>query len=282
MPVATSRRHFIACAALLGSAVATNVIGIEDAHATGRRFRIRRRIRRRIQRRRNRRRQVVCFVSGTLISTPHGEVPIEQLNIGDLINTSSGDARPVKWLARRQLVRPSSGIWPKEHRPIKIERHAIDGHSPRRDLYVSSGHHMYLDGMLIPVAQLVNGLSITECAFEEAETIDYFHIELDEHAVIFADGAATETLMASPASRATFDNLDEYLELYGVNDKALVACAPVIAYWGGRGELLSRLRSIVAPVIDRRDPRDIARDRLMLAAIQAQQCGGARLNELSH
>lgn len=261
--LSASRRHFIVSAALLSSTVATNVLGMEEAQASHRRRRRRRRWRRS-------RKPVVCFLRGTRIGTPNGEVPIEQLKTGDLVNTSSGASRPIKWLARRLLERSPDDVWPNHQRPIKIAREAIDGQLPHRDLYVSAGHRMYLDGILIPVAQLVNGASITECASAEVETLEYFHIELEEHAVVFAEGAATETLMASPENRATFDNVNEYVELYGANDSVMVACAPVAAYWGVRGELLSRIRSMIAPVIDRRDARDIARDRLLLAAMQQQ------------
>ena len=40
---------------------------------------------------------------------------------------------------------------------------------------------------------LVNGRSITQCAPEGAAIIDYLHIELFAHDVIYAEGATAET-----------------------------------------------------------------------------------------
>ena len=37
-----------------------------------------------------------CFLAGTLIATPEGEVPIEYLEIGDLVTTEDGRTAPVK------------------------------------------------------------------------------------------------------------------------------------------------------------------------------------------
>jgi hypothetical protein len=46
----------------------------------------------------------VCFLAGTLIATPTGEVPVECLNIGDLVLTADGRAVPVKWIGRQTIV----------------------------------------------------------------------------------------------------------------------------------------------------------------------------------
>jgi hypothetical protein len=39
---------------------------------------------------------VDCFVAGTLISTPSGHVPIEKINVGDLVNTPIGPRKVIK------------------------------------------------------------------------------------------------------------------------------------------------------------------------------------------
>jgi Hint domain len=62
-------------------------------------------------------------------------------------------------------------------------------------LYVSPNHALLLDGVLIPAIYLVNGSSIVQAMPEGVEEIEYFHVELEIHEVIFAEGAAVETLL---------------------------------------------------------------------------------------
>jgi hypothetical protein len=66
---------------------------------------------------------------------------------------------------------------------------------PRRDLFLSPHHSLFIDGLLIPVEWLVNGKSITLAEMDDLEAIDYFHIELETHEVVFAEGTPAETLL---------------------------------------------------------------------------------------
>ena len=70
---------------------------------------------------------------------------------------------------------------------------------------------MYLDGLLIAARDLVNGESIIQ---EEAvDEVTYLHLELDTHAVIYAEGAPSESFV-DDESREMFDNAAEYALLY--------------------------------------------------------------------
>ena len=96
----------------------------------------------------------------------------------------------------------------------------------------------------------------------DREVLEYFHIELAEHDVVFAEGAATETLLPS-ADHKLFDNWREYEALYGAEPVAPAkAFAAEIQLSGARAHLGSRLRSAVSPWVDRRQPFDVVRDRL--------------------
>jgi hypothetical protein len=151
-----------------------------------------------------------CFCSGTRIRTDQGEVAVEDLAIGDRVITLSGEAVPVKWLGRRTYRQP----YPENSAdiiPILICRNALGPNLPKRDLYVSPLHAMYLADVLVPAGLLVNGRSIRACP--EMPAVQYVHIELERHDVIFAEGAPSETFVDCD-SRAMFENAAEFAALY--------------------------------------------------------------------
>jgi Hint domain len=207
-----------------------------------------------------------CFLRGTQIWTPSGESRIEELKIGDPVVTLSGACKPIKWIGR-QRFKKSSERWPKDFEPIRFSRFALDDRTPHRDLYVSPNHAIYIDGVLIPAKYLVNGANITQCAPEGADVIDYLHIELFTHDVIYAEGATAETFGSLREARDHFDNFYEYYRLYGKEDKAAYPpCAPLL--WGeSRLErAMQPLRTVLEPWIDVRTARDKIRDRLAARA----------------
>ncbi|MGA7328354.1 MAG: Hint domain-containing protein [Rhodomicrobium sp.] len=195
-----------------------------------------------------------CFLPQTRIATPDGEVKVEELRIGESVLTASGDIGPVKWIGRQQFERASN----PGAAPIKISRFAIDGKAPHADLYVSPGHAIYIGGVLIPARYLVNGITIVADAKPEMLTITYYHVELDTHEAILAEGLAVESSLGD--DRSSFDNADEFVRLYGSIGQ-LTPFAP-IAYKGGRTELASHIRSALAPIYDFRKPADKIRDRI--------------------
>jgi len=118
----------------------------------------------------------------------------------------SGVTRPIKWIGKRgyggRFV-----MGRKDILPICIRAGALEDHVPRRDLWVSPNHAMYVDGVLIEVHDLLNGVSIMQA--ERVEQVEYFHIELDAHDVIVAEGALSESFLDDD-TRAMFHNADEY------------------------------------------------------------------------
>jgi hypothetical protein len=131
----------------------------------------------------------VCYLRGTRILTSSGEIPVERLKVGDLVTTVSGAQRPLRWIGfGRTLVTAHNQ---DRARPIVVRRHALRDFVPHRDLYVTRGHSLYLDGVLIPVEALINHRLI---AWDEtARVVEYYHLELDSHDVVLAEGAAAET-----------------------------------------------------------------------------------------
>jgi hypothetical protein len=152
---------------------------------------------------------VACFATGTRIATLGGAVAVENLRIGDLVLTLAGPPHPVRWIGRRAYDAAAMAANPHLH-PIRLSPGALGEGVPSAGLVLSPQHAVWLDGpegkLLVPAAALANGRSIRQGG---AGAITYWHIELDTHALILAEGAPVESF-ADEASRALFDNAHEY------------------------------------------------------------------------
>jgi Hint domain len=213
-----------------------------------------------------------CFLYGTQVLTTKGEARVEEIAVGDLVVTARGDRLPVKWIGRRRFTKNGGSSWQTVVLPVRISRFAIDNQTPHADLYVSPAHALFIDGVLIPAIHLVNGASIVQVMPEGVEDIQYFHIELETHEVIFAEGAAVETLLVTNG-RESFDNFFEYERLYGTDNRpAMTSYAPLVCYNGGRSELRALMRRVASPVVDIRDPIQLAYDRIAARATELVGC----------
>lgn len=145
---------------------------------------------------------VVCYVSGTRLQTQDGWKQVEQLTVGDMLQTVSGELQPVVWLGhstidcRRQQDK-------KNAYPVRIAQHAFGLNMPERDLFVSPLHSIYVEGVMIPAIHLVNGLTVTQ---EQQETlVTYYHVELPQHNAVLAEGLPAETYLdTTPENRHFF------------------------------------------------------------------------------
>ncbi len=156
---------------------------------------------------------VVCFVRGTRILTATGERPVESLIQGDIVITRSGATtieRPVKWLGRRSLG-IASHPKPETVAPVRIQQGAFAENMPHTDLLVSPDHAIFVDGMLICARQLINGATIRQ---EKGWTsVEYFHVELDAHAILLAEGLPAESYLDT-GNRGFFVSSEEPLVLH--------------------------------------------------------------------
>ena len=169
-----------------------------------------------------------CFAKGTHIRTPQGEQRVEDLQIGDLVVTMHAGAQPVRWIGRN-TYRKNGASWRKDIIPLRVACSAVDDNLPHRDLFLSPGHGLFIDGFLMPATDLANGDSIAPVAPVGAESIEYFQIEMEAHAVIWAEGMPVETF--GGGNYEAFDNFEEFKALYphGLGVKAPVA--PNLGTW---------------------------------------------------
>ncbi len=130
-----------------------------------------------------------CFCAGTHIATPAGEILVEKLKVGELVLTHGGQPRPIVWIGIDRALatrgRRSAAT------PVILQKGALTDNVPCRDLRVTKGHSFYLNDVLIPAEYLINHRSIRWD--DLAQTVSLFHIELDVHSVLLADGAPAES-----------------------------------------------------------------------------------------
>ena len=200
-----------------------------------------------------------CFLKGTKILTADGERKIEDLANGDLLPTKFGGLRPIQWIGRYPLKKSDPcKPWVKAALPVQIARSALAPNVPHADLYVTGGHSLFLDGLLVPAGNLINGTSIRRDE-RDCDELEFFHIKLESHDVIYAEGAPVDTLLRVDECAVNFA---EYFRKYGTPETQETRCAPWVTYGGGRGEFKSRIRSAMSPWLDCREPLDVIRDRL--------------------
>ena len=154
----------------------------------------------------------LCFCDGTLIRTARGDVPVEALAVGDLAVTASGAGRPIVWIGHRPIDCAALPV-PSESWPVRVRAGAFGagpcgGERPERELRLSPGHPVLVDdgaeGVLVPVMCLINGTSVARVPVDR---ITYWHVELDAHDILLAEGLPAESYL-DLGSRAWFDAAD--------------------------------------------------------------------------
>lgn len=153
-----------------------------------------------------------CFLTGTLIQTIEGDCKVEDLKIGDVVQTVDGKPERIKWIGRQTLGH--EGLHPFRAYPVQIKAGALGNGLPLRDLYVSPDHALLVDGVLANAGALINDVSIVQIT-PETETFNYYHIELERHALMLAEGTPAESFIPQNVEgRDKFENVEEFAVLY--------------------------------------------------------------------
>ena len=167
---------------------------------------------------------VTCFVAGTRIDTIAGPVTVEDLREGTLVRTRDGQFRPVRLIFHRcigqeELAR-KPGLW-----PVHISAGSLGINIPNRDIRVSRQHRMLVssqitkrmfgrDDVLVAAVRLTDlpGIFVKE----PEQEITYYHLLFEDHEVIFAEGAPTESFFLGPVALQTLpkESLAEIEEVF--------------------------------------------------------------------
>lgn len=147
-----------------------------------------------------------CFLSGTMILTPDGEIPVDALKQGDMVFTRDNGPRPIRWIGSRELGTDVLRRKPNL-RPIRIGAGALGNGTPSADLLVSPQHRVLVRSriaermfdepeVLVAAKQLLclDGVEVAT----DLPTARYFHFLFDHHEVVFSNGAETESLYTGP------------------------------------------------------------------------------------
>ncbi|GJD73844.1 Hint domain-containing protein [Methylobacterium goesingense] len=156
--------------------------------------------------------QVVCFATGTRIRMSDGEVAVEDLREGDVVVTAEGTRRPITWIGHRHVNiarHPNpEAVW-----PVRVLANAFGNGLPQCDLYLSPDHAVcvrVLDEVLIPIKHLINDATVARV---KTEAVTYWHVELDAHDILLAEGMPVESFLDTGV-RHFFANADGFTSLH--------------------------------------------------------------------
>jgi len=144
---------------------------------------------------------VVCFTPGTRLATPEGMQPVEALVAGDLVYTKDDGPQEVLWIGHRHISGARLFAVP-DLRPVRIRANAFEADRPEFDLIVSPDHRVLIEGpaalalwgereVLVAARDLIDDRRVTRD--RSARSVDYIHLMLPRHSVLFANGMETES-----------------------------------------------------------------------------------------
>ena len=166
---------------------------------------------------------VVCFTPGTVLETPDGLKPVEQLVAGDRVVTKDSGAQPILWAGSRNVSGARLYAMP-DLRPVRIREGALGSDRPNGDLIVSPDHRMLVTGaaaetlwgeseVLVAARDLIDGAAIARDL--AAKSVTYHHLMLEQHHVVVANGVETESFHPGAAALESVEE-DQRLRLYDV------------------------------------------------------------------
>ena len=143
---------------------------------------------------------IPCFTPGTLIATPKGERPVEELRAGDRVITRDNGIQEIRWVGQKAMDWKAFAANP-HLKPILIQKGSLGDGLPERDMMVSPNHRLlvandrtalYFDEheVLVAAKHLVNHHGVHEVS---SIGTAYVHFMFDAHEVVLSNGAWTES-----------------------------------------------------------------------------------------
>ncbi len=181
---------------------------------------------------------VNCLAAGTLIRTPSGNRPVEELQIGDLVLTHDGPL-PLKFLGISS--RHVNSLKASGRMPIRIQALVFGHNLPSADIYCTPSHAFALGDCLVEAQALINGQSIYQleqlseydqrhqceqhsslAEQEEADSFTYYSLEFNQHVLVWANDLLTESYLPTyrdgELTRVAWNNYYNYISLYGSSE----------------------------------------------------------------
>ena len=155
---------------------------------------------------------IPCFTPGVMISTDRGEIAVEHLRVGDLVVTRDRGLQPVRWIGSRKLGLADLIAQPRLQ-PVRIGQGALGYGLPERDMLVSPQHRMLIEAgaaeMLFGDAEvLVAATHLTTLpgiAQVFVSGVTYIHLLFEQHEIICANGAWSESFQPADRMLAAMD-----------------------------------------------------------------------------
>lgn len=183
-----------------------------------------------------------CYVAGMRIATPEGPRPIEDIAVGDLVETRDGGPQPVLWRAQRQVGLAEMAAHPVL-RPVEIRAGAFGNARP---LQVSAQHGLLWCGQLARAKHLAEIAPARARVLRPRQPVSYHHLLLPGHALLRAEGVWAESLWPGPMACAALSPEDRcaLLRRFPALAPGLLGLAPVEAAYGPRIRPLARRRDL--------------------------------------
>lgn len=144
----------------------------------------------------------VCFVSGTMIDTPTGPRPVEELGVGDLVMTLDHGAQPVTWMHAQTRSEAEIASNPKLA-PVVVAIGALGAGMPETELRLSRQHRVMIRSRI--ARRLLDRREVLVAAWHllglpgvrldnRPGPVTYWHVLLDRHEILIANGSLAESL----------------------------------------------------------------------------------------
>ena len=164
---------------------------------------------------------IACFTPGTLITTLKGQMPIENICVGEKVFTRDNGYQTVRWVGQRKLE-GSELVANPALQPILLRADYLAPGVPERDMMVSPQHRMLVesiatqlllgqDEVLVKAKHLLHKDGVEQVC---PESVTYLHVMFDTHEIILADNAWTESFQPGDMVEGDAEMMAELLRLF--------------------------------------------------------------------